>query len=617
MATYRWVGSGTTASTSPEIFNWNNPLNWRKLVIEGSIKYFIGATYSPGFNDIVIFGSSPALAGMTNVERTKSPCLFGGVAGTVASGTWLNSLNPAGTTATNAIIDLYLDHDNTSVGFGNLNSKYSYGRNNENIDICFKEMPFGGGLTGNLSCFNNLTWIMANYPNMGVAITGGGTAAYAFTIPAGYTASWDNITVKVRDKVRIYHHGLWNLTGTIDLKFLPAYKLLTASITGPVALDTTMEMMYNKNVKISGGGFKSMSFTSVINAGGPTASIPANILTLPSLNLTGNLYASTIHVPSRGYKLIDSDVRFISLNVGGYHLGGHVSIPNGGISQYLGNENKLNLFGSGSVTQVNSVLYPGNTANTNNVESSVTFTLMGVDRYGGTGLTGATLGSPSALDWAQLSTAHVNYHMNSSDGTTSESHQYFDNLPMGPSAVADLDQKPYTQEIVIGGEGLTSVDIGLINLSKYLLPGEQHDYQIPVLKFEGQSNINSVYLGNYSMLECEGSKGTVNIGQLKLGTLSLLNLRGSENNFNFGIRGSNGVTGGIMAMSSEEINDYGGHNPTLQIGPMPMGKIIFPDADSAGDIRLFNVNTKKSGALQVTESTIAEIAQVSGTNKKG
>lgn len=119
------------------------------------------------------------------------------------------------------------------------------------------------------------------------------------------------------------------------------------------------------------------------------------------------------------------------------------------------------------------------------------------------------------------------------------------------------------------------------------------------------------------MLECEGSKGTVNIGQLKLGTLSLLNLRGSENNFNFGIRGSNGVTGGIMAMSSEEINDYGGHNPTLQIGPMPMGKIVFPDADSAGDIRLFNVNTKKSGALQVTESTVAEIAQVSGTNKKG
>jgi hypothetical protein len=614
MATYRWVGSGTTASTSPEIFNWNNASNWRLLVTNGTNKYFIGTTGCPGGNDTVIFGSAYAIAGMTNVEYTKSPCLFGGFVGSAAGGTWAGAAAPYGTTFTSGLQDFYLDNDNIDIAYGNFNLPFTYGRSNSQIALSFTEMPLGGGLSGNISCLNNLLWVANNYPSMGFGVSISATAGtYTFTVPAGYTSSWDNLTIKVKDKIKIYNHGMWKLTGPVNLKVVPTYTPITySSATGPIFVPTTVDAIYGKDFTLSGGAFKNMDFASVMKV-----DVSDLIPSLPTLTLTGTIHAEKITIPTKGVKVLDTDVRFKLLNCQPRHS--RSDYLGGGTTEVaLNNPDRTFIYGSGSVAQVNNVIYPGNTANTSNEQSTVYFTLYAIDSVGVTGIAGSVLGKASARDWALLSEAHENYHMSLYSGGTTESEQYFDALPMGSSPVVAYGQNPYTQELILGMAGVTATtDIGRVAIHKIVERGQEHDYQIPVLKFAGPTNVNTVYIGSYAMMACKDSSASVNIGEVKLGCSSLLDLRGCDNNFNFGLRSSGGTTGGIMAMNEEERIAYKGDQPNAEIGGMPMGKIVFPGADSAGDIRLFNVNTKKSGGLQVTETTVAEVAQVSGTNKKG
>jgi hypothetical protein len=620
MATYRWVGSGNTGSTSANIFNWNNASNWRKFVTSGTLKYFAGTTVCPGNGDVVVFGNDFSFAGITNMEYTKSPCLFGGFVGSAAGGTWAGAAAPYGATLTSSLLAFKVDPIITDEEYGNGNYNFTYGRAGGSDNI-FTDMPIGGGLTGNISCLRNLEWIQQNYPNMGVSvsITGGD---YVFTVPAGFTSTWNNLTLKVRDSITINNFGIWARTGTIGIDFVTSYKQLVGGTgsTGAVSVNTTCNIKSMRDVNISGGAFLDLYVNGIRDHGpGVNGGDPAYYPKAPLVNIT-NLYANTIYVPLSSLTTIGETVRFKKLSARELRITGY-EIP----QPLLRGPRKLIVNGSGSVTQVNAVLYPGNSANTNNEKSEISVALPFFDPRlyeNGSEIEESIKPLQNAYDWAHLSMAHQRYGLVGAPGDTGPTTQYWHDAQtiFGESSVVAYGQNPYTQELIIGqADGVTSVDIDTIVIAKD--SWFNRDYEIPVLKFEGSANVNSVYLGNYSIFDCNDSTNTVNIGELKLSQCCLVSLDRSENNFQFGIRSSSGTTGGIMAMNETEMDLYGGHEYSneYQISGrgIPTGKLSFPSSDEAGGIRLFNVNTKKAGAIQVTETTVAEIAQVSGTNKKG
>jgi hypothetical protein len=641
MAIYRWVGSGTTASTSPNIFSWNNTANWRefKTYANGAVKVFMPTANIPGNGDEVYFGYSPTFAGITNIEKTYSPCLYGGFSGNAASGIWVNELGngTTGTTLTSSLLNLYFDFGN---GVGNCyGATYAYG------DMAYSfagtmrtHIPFGGGITSNLSCIDNILFIANNYPNMGAAITSSATAGTVLTVPSGYQSSWDKLNLKVSNLALINGVGSYintgsystskNLAAKVDVNFVTSYSSLTTSATGPVHVKTVGNFMAFHDMILSGGAFSKIDCFSQRNPGFMIGTVtdPMEFPKYPKINLS-NMYVGNLVVPQSGNVRIGEDVRFIKLNVLprssiNYFDATSPSTPNTTtISQ-----NKCEVFGSGSVTQVNAVLYPGNSANTNNELSSINFLIPNISYTSGIANVeqaqiAGRLPMPGVMDWASLSTAHQYWNMSSTNGMTTESRKYFNDIEnnVGTFYLTGVGQKPYTFELVIGNpSGTTTSDVSVISVAKELTPSTEHDYQVPVLKFAGSANVNSIYLGNYSMMECAGGIGKVNIGELKLGGFALLNLDGCDDRFAFGVRSSGGTTGGIMSMNPTEQSAYFGRGSlTSEIGDAPMGRIVYPSSDEAGDIKLFNVNTKKSGAIQVTESTIAEIAQISGTNRKG
>lgn len=605
MATYRWVGSGTTASTSPEIFNWNNASNWRKLVISGTSKYFTGTTVCPGNADAVIFGNGYNFSGITNIEYTKSPCLFGGFVGNAAGGTWPNAATPYGTTLTSSLIQFTVDGNAINEEYGNGLYNFTYGRAGPSDNV-FTEMPIGGGLTGTISCLKNLQWIQRNYPSMGVSVSTSTGGDYVFTVPAGYTSAWDNLTLKVRDNILINNFGIWARTGNIGLNFVTSYKAL-ASATGPVAVNTEASIHTMRDTNISGGAFKNMWIFGVRDHGpldGSTAEYPK----APSVQIS-NLYVDKTYISSEN-TIVSESVRFKELYPIPLRGTGYV-LP----QPLMRGPRKLIMNGSGSITQVNAVLYPGNTANTNSERSRIYFVLPYFNRMatekGSEVDDSNTAPEQSAYDWAHLSIAHQRYGAISSPGDTGETEQYWHDAEtlFGESSVVAYGQKPYTQELIIGqADGLTSVDIDTIIVSKD--GWSYRDFEIPVLKFEGNANVNTIYLGNYSIMDCKDSTSTVNIGEIKLAEACLLSLNHGENNFQIGIRSSSGTTGGIMAMNDFEIFEYNGQVTTNEYPPaggMPTGHIALPSYENAGDIKLFNVNTKKGGAIQITDQTIAEV----------
>jgi hypothetical protein len=615
MATYRWVGSGTTASTSPEIFNWNNASNWRKLVTSGTVKYFAGTTVCPGNADAVIFGNAFSFSGITNMEYTKSPCLFGGFVGNAAGGTWPNAATPYGTTLASSLVSFTVDENASNEEYGNGLYNFTYGRAGGSDNV-FTEMPIGGGLTGTISCLKNLQWIQRNYPSMGVSVSTSTGGDYVFTVPAGYTSAWDNLTLKVRDSIGIKNFGIWARTGNIGLNFVPSYKPL-ASATGPVAINTYMSIYTMRDTNISGGAFKNM-FISGVRDHGPLDGSTAEYPKAPPVHIS-NLYADKISISSEN-TVVSESVRFKELTTLSLRGTGYV-LP----QPLTRGPRKLIMNGSGSITQVNAVLYPGNTANTNSERSRIIFTLPHFNPIATEKASEVedsnTAPKQSPYDWAHLNLAHQRYGAITSPGDTGETEQYWHDAEtlFGESSVVAYGQNPYTQELIIGqADGLTSVDIDTISVSKGVY--SYRDFEIPVLKFEGNANVNTVYLGNYSIMDCKDSTSTVNIGEIKLGEACLLSLNRCENNFQIGIRSSSGTTGGIMAMNDFEQYQYNGAVTTDEyppVGGIPTGHIALPSYENAGDIKLFNVNTKKGGAIQITEQTIAEVPPPSSTNKKG
>jgi hypothetical protein len=477
-------------------------------------------------------------------------------------------------------------------------------------------MPIGGGLTGTISCLKNLQWIQRNYPSMGVSVSTSTGGDYVFTVPAGYTSAWDNLTLKVRDNIYINNYGIWSRTGNIGLNFVTSYKAL-ASATGPVAVNTEANISTMRDTNISGGAFKNMWIFGVRDHGpldGSTAEYPK----APFVQIS-NLYGDRISIPSEN-TVVSESVRFKELSNSPLLRTGYI-LP----QPLMRGPRKLIMNGSGSVTQVNAVLYPGNTANTNSERSKLSFRLPFFDE-GSTEKASEVQASNTEprqgpYDWAHLSLAHQRYGALTSPGDTGPTEQYWHDAEtlFGESSVLAYGQKPYTQELIIGqADGLTSVDIDTISVEKDVF--SIRDFEIPVLKFEGNANVNTIYLGNYSIMDCDDSTSTVNIGELKLGQACLLSLNNCENNFQIGIRTSSGTTGGIMAMNDNEVSLYSGQVYSDEYPPaggIPTGHIALPSSENAGDIKLFNINTKKGGAIQVTEQTIAEVPPPSSTNKKG
>jgi hypothetical protein len=615
MAIYRWVGSGNTGSTSANIFNWNHAPNWRKVIYFGPNKYFSGTTSCPGNGDFVVFGmpiDGNLFAGITGIEKTKSPCLFGGFVGSAAGGTWAGAATPYGTTLTSSILSLELD--GVQIG-GGLSASLPFGYNDSAYGL--KNLPFGGGITSNNGLLTtNLSWIEQNYPNMGVTQEytpeGGVTAG----LPSGYNSSWDNLTLKVKNYATIKNMGTSNYSGVIDLNFITSYSQLG---TAGNVVNTTLNVTSQKNVIIKGGAFKTLNARNIIdelNSGGPY---------VPDVYLD-NLYAESLDLPVHGAVSINSGVRFINLTCWPKTIGTN-GLASDGIGAYLANSNTISLYGSGSVSQVNSIIYPGNTANTNSLTSTVTFYLFNGSPFGTSGAddfffrtNGMSMVNPSEAEWAQISTAFERYNEIAITGGLNDSQIYFSGIAniLGESSAQNYGRLPYshTLEIGPGVDGTTSCDIGRLVVYKNVQGQNQHvDYSIPVVELRGPANINEIIQGNYSYVSCETAEAKINIGEARLGSASTFNLQGSEDYVSVGVRGATGVTGGFIGAGDNDPY-YNITKPLKEVdmNSTPMGKIVMP---SDGTIRLFNVNTKKGGAIQVAESTIAEIAQVSGTNKKG
>jgi hypothetical protein len=319
-------------------------------------------------------------------------------------------------------------------------------------------------------------------------------------------------------------------------------------------------------------------------------------------------------------------VRFINLTCWPKTIG-TIGLASDGIGAYLANSNTISLYGSGSVSQVNSIIYPGNTANTNSLTSTVTFYLFNASPFGTSGAddfffrtNGMSMVNPSEGEWAQISTAFERYNEIAITGGLNESQIYFSGIAniLGESSAQNYGRLPYSHilEIGPGVDGTTSCDIGRLVVYKNVQGENQHvDYSIPVVELRGPANINEIIQGNYSYVSCETAEAKINIGEVRLGSASTFNLQGSEDHVSVGVRGTTGVTGGFIGAGDNDPY-YNITKPLKEVdmNSTPMGKIVMP---SDGTIRLFNVNTKKSGAIQVAESTIAEVAQIANTNKKG
>ena len=618
MAIFRWVGSGNTGSTSANIFNWNNASNWRiKTQITPNTFVWSGTTLCPGSVDRVFFGYSDGLlpGNTAYIEKVKSPCLFGGFIGNAAGGTWTNSANPTGTTLNSSLYEIvFSNQGNVDAADDNFIHLYS------ETEYNFDEMPFGGGLTASISCIENLQWIKKYYPNMGVDVsfTGG---SFTATIPTGYNSTWDKLTLKSLVN-NYYNWGYSNKVGTINVNYVPSYSTFGAS--GEIAAFNTLTVSSQKDVYISGGAFHSIATYKHLD--GPSGlQAPGNnqYPRYPSF-IFDNLTVETFDLNGWGKNLLTSTVRFADLIINNEETAKNwtpLGLQNNGKGYTVKSPPITHVLGSGSITSVLSSIYPGNTSNINNRKSTIVFKRDHAPMYD-TSKAGATYADRSVKHWNELSLAHEQlYWANQQEFSV----PYFTTIqgllgqfvtPLLNPGVSDPISgsalNPYTTQLLLGEiQGTTSVDVGQIIMKNRV---DKSDYHVCVLKMEGLVNVNEVYLGNYTMMECvdrgapsSGSK--INIGELRLAPLSTLNLRGSRDFYNFGSRGGTGVSGGIMAAQPGDYIDEGNHLSN------PVGKIVYPQN---GSIRLFNVNTAKAGSIQISPSlAVSEVAQIANTNKKG
>lgn len=124
MATYYWQGSTTGAGIAR--YDWNYGPNW-KLFLGSNIAFWPTSLTAPGAGDIAVVGDKIV---------ARSPLLFGGYSGSVASGNWLN-VGSTGTTFNSSLnaFSAYMTSPRTTSNGGR----------------SFYPFPWlGGGITGDV-----------------------------------------------------------------------------------------------------------------------------------------------------------------------------------------------------------------------------------------------------------------------------------------------------------------------------------------------------------------------------------------------------------------------------------------------------------------------------------
>lgn len=601
MGIYRWIGSGNTASTSVNIFNWNHPGNWEVATYIGpgaSAGYqFRGTAMCPGAGDDAIFGHvTPAFNNINpNVPLTKvkSPCLFGGFVGNAGGGTWTNASVVYGTTYTSSLFQVVVNQTNNHAYMisqeTTVEGYTAYAGSYNDTAYAFQgTLPLGGGITGNPQCFENLKWIQANYPHMGVAadLTGG---YYAYTIPASYTSTWDNLNVKT-SSLYVLNIGSSG-SSRINMNFTTAYAPLSgicgAGFTGvnaPVCI-TTAILSTSSDVYLSGGAFKVLSVYPGFkrNSADPFGRFPDVVL--------DNMFVETLTVPEICDTTVGSGVRFITLNTTP-QMYPWFSTNTGNIynafNRHGFNPRIIRVNGSGSVTQVNAVLYPGNSANTSGLKSTIQYGTNELNLFGVPGGVSLSTATMDTYKWSLNSSSLENYYGNPAalDYRVMLSGEEFD-------AAQYWGQEHGTLKMILGTSGVTN-DVERVEVKSV-------GACTKIVQIQGPININELKVGRASYVKFDGHNGTSNIGLVNLHPMSTLNLHNAWNDgsiINFGIKTATGVCGGIQLQTDQA-------DTSLETN-VTKGRICLEVGE-----RLFNVNTLKGGAIQVPavgESSFADVA---------
>jgi hypothetical protein len=615
MAIYRWIGSGNTGSTSANIFSWNNTGNWRKRVQITPSRYIWAYTNNvPSGGDDVYFGyidaALPGVSGATaygGLEKTKSPCLFGGFAGNIAGGTWSGGVSGGyGTTFASVLSSLQVYNNSLTDGLLDI----QYGENEYGL----QNMPLGGGLSSGTAYLDNLEWVARNYPNMGVTVSNS-PLGFTASVNASYDSTWDALTIKCYS-TGIVNYGLSAYPGNISLNYVTSYRTLGTS--GGLVAENTLSIASSKDVSISGGAFRSIISKKFLD-------VPSSVARFYPQFTFSNMSVEDIKLNGWGKNLINNDVKFIDMTIDNEETAQYVYANQVLPESRVTTPPITHVLGSGSVTTVNSVIYPGNTANTNSRKSKISFERNYKPQYETSNPGGsASYITRSVEHWNTLSLAHE--QLNSPNQASGSLPYFLDieqsigafikGLTAGGLSITDPVSgsiiEPYTTQLLLGEvQGVTSVDVGQVIIKNNTVSS---DSRVCMLKMEGQVNVNEVYLGNYTMMKCvdRGASATgskIQIGELRLAPLATLNLDRSRDYYYFGVRNSSGVCGGIMASQPGDFVDEGSNLA------QPVGRIVFPQY---GSIRLFNVNTGKGGSIQIpVAGDVADIAQVSGVNKKG
>jgi hypothetical protein len=621
---YRWVGSGNTGSTQADIFSWNTPGNWQVLKYFGNGLsggwQFAYSNIVPGPLDTAIFGipNNEIVGGyplnhLVNLTPVKSPCLFGGYAGTVAGGTWANSGDTGsaagGTTYQSGLKSLFVRTDQfTAV---QVPTGRTYGTYNDTAYAFTKPLPLGGGLTGSDACKDILEWIQLNYPNMGVTVNVGATTGQVtYSIPAGFTNSWENLNVKVYNTIDIDQNGGSGLTTSaisfntpvaypsspIKLKVVKAFSPVsgnmgaTTGLTGinaPV-VKTTLKIKSARNVDIDGGAYETASAipyaAPALAAGGGGYDYVTPAFNFDNMSVMDfELSSICDNQINTGVKFGDLEIRNAVI-VPGYFNNKNIYSATAQRGTYINGQNVINT--------VFTEHYPGNTANVSNSEGQVFLNMTTSRSYGNQFVTNTPI-QPNAYNYALKNIALD--HM-SDGGLTNPAHDYFKGIftnnwggyYLGDGSVVG------SHSVIINQGGITST----VNIERIVAVGNGVE-ETPIVTFSGGVNVNKIVLNNGARASFYGHIGNANIGNVQIDGYSVLDMRNPLNHLSqifFGQFSSSGVCGGV--------ENYSSSGPPES--PRSNGKILLEEGE-----RLFNVSTSKKGLLARSAETAIPVDSIS------
>lgn len=619
---FRWVGSGNTASTSLNIFNWNHPGNWeiRKYFgpgLSGGWRY-VGTTYCPGPFDRVLIGNPKGSVTTDGVSvntqnvaltsKVKSPLLFGGFAGTIAGGTWANSGisgSAGGVTYTSALKSLLVFQNildaklSTTESDGTGPTGAAFRSYNDVLYALETPLPLGGGIKPQDSNRETLEWISRNYPNMGVSVVEG-TGGVEYTV-TGYTSgSMDNLTLKVYEAVSVFQIGNAG-SSPIDLNFVGAYSPLSSNNFGATGytganapvVKTEFEGWSSRPLIVRGGLFKTL-----VSRPNPLVMTDENGLTglgLPPVTYK-NLTADTISISCMNETVVDSDVNFINLEISdGVGDFGNGTNPNSLWWPYnrtliTRKNDGAYVYGSQYITTANLALYPGLTASSTldsgviSILGNYLYDVVFNDRtYGIKPRDGVTANAPfgnayrTQQKYMATSAKYLTNAIN--DGSDEAAFEYLTHYFPEDTARMSDNITPGTHYIQIGTSGVTATQY--LQHIDILSPTAISDSSNFMIRFDGNVVVDKIT--NYdTKLSFWKHKGVVRIPYLDTGIrgcLDLCNPNHEQSQIYFGIPSSSGVCGGIETQSWFDTG----------------GVIMLEEGE-----RFFNVATTKSGRVTIS-----------------